>query len=251
MSDEMTPEGLDAILDGREPATDDEAREMLALAGALREAAPGAGPELRARVRALPQPQPVGRLRRLFGNGWRGRMLIVAPALSAVIAAVIAVGVIGRSPGDNKTVSGDRAASSAESVGTSTPSATPAAPKSATPSSAPFSATNAGDPAAPITLRIAPATLKARLAKVRDIVAAAGGTTDAVDQGGQPPSSVVSITVPIERSADVLRAIADLGINPNSSGLSPNPDSPVQGASRDARTPGTLTTLRLLLTEAQ
>jgi hypothetical protein len=249
MSDEMTPERLEAILDGREPATDDEARDMLALAGALREAAPGAGPDLRARVRALPQPQPVGRLRRLFDNGWRGRMLIAAPALSAVVAVVIAVGVIGRSPGDNTAVSGAPAASSAEATATSTLSTTPAAPKSATPQSAGFSAADDAHPVAPITLRIAPATLEARLAKVRDIVAAAGGTSAAVDQGGQPPSSVVSITVPVERSADVLKAISGLAIDPSASGLPPNLSSTAQGAVRDALTPGALATLRLLVTE--
>ncbi len=244
----MTPARLDAILDGREPPTDDEARDMLALAGALREAAPGAGTELRARVRALPERQP-GRLRRLRDSGWRGRMLIAAPALSAAVAVVIAVGMIGHSSGDPSTVAENHATSRAQTLGKTAPTTSTTPSLSAVPPSVEGAATDAGVPATPITLRIAPATLATRIVDIRGLVTAAGGTVELADQRAQPPSSVVSITLPAGRSADVLDAIAALGTGPRSEAWSPYLLSPSQtGAAADAL--GGLTTVRVLLTEA-
>lgn len=255
MSDEMTPERLDAILDGREPATDDEAREMLALAGALREAAPGAGPELRARVRALPQPQPVGRLRRLFSNGWRGRMLIAAPALSAVVAAVIAVGVIRSSSGQERTIAVAPAASPAETTRTAaittTPSTKSATPPAVTSPAIPDAAAATGADgrlSAPITLRVASGTLEARIADIRRLVVEAGGTIGLAQPQGAPPGTVVAITLPAGRGADVLGAIANLGSGPRSEGwsayLGVTPQRPGGAAAS-----GALTSVRVLVTE--
>ena len=262
MSDEMTPERLDAILDGREPATDDEAREMLALAGALREAAPGAGPDLRARVRALPQPQPVGRLRRLFSNGWRGRMLIAAPALSAVVAAVIAVGVIRSSSGNERTIAvaptASPAVTAAKAAITTTPSTTSATPSttSATPPAAispaiPDAAAATGADqrlGAPITLRVASGTLDARIADIRRLVIAAGGTIVLAQPQVAPPGTVVAITLPAQRGADVLKAIANLGSGPRSEGWSAYLGAaPAQAGGAAAS--GALTSVRVLVTE--
>jgi hypothetical protein len=255
MSDEMTPERLDAILDGRQPATDDEAREMLALAGALREAAPGAGPDLRARVRALPQPQPVGRLRRLFSSGWRGRMLIAAPALSAVAAAVIAVGVIRSSSGDERSIAVAPTASPAETARTaaittlpSTNSAPPPAVLSpAIPDAA--AATGAdGRLSAPITLRVASGTLEARIADIRRLVVEAGGTIGLEQPQVAPPGTVVAITLPVERGADVLKAVANLGSGPRSEGWSAYLGvTPPQA--KGAAASGAPTSVRVLVTE--
>ena len=255
MSDDMTPERLDAILDGRAPATDDEAREMLALAGALREAAPGAGPDLRARVRALPQPQPVGRLRRLFSNGWRGRMLIAAPALSAVVAAVIAVGVIRSSSGDERTIAVAPTASSAETAAkaaiTTTPSTTSATPPAAISPAIPDAAAATGADerlSAPITLRVASGTLDARIADIRRLVVEAGGTIGLAQPQVAPPSTVVAITLPAQRGADVLKAIADLGSGPRSEGWSAYLGAtPAQAGGAAAS--GALTSVRVLVTE--
>ena len=101
--DELTPERLDAILDGQEAASDDDARDMLALAATLREGSPGAPDELRGRGRALGRPSPAeGWLRRLLGTGRRGRILVAAPALGAALAAVIAIGVITNNPSTDR-----------------------------------------------------------------------------------------------------------------------------------------------------
>lgn len=242
--DEMTPERLDAILDGREPPADDTARDMLALAAALREAAPGAGADLRARVRALPQPQPVGRLRRLLKSGWRGRMLVAAPALSAVIAAVIAVGVINRSPGDEGTGADSSLATQAErqKAGPAVPATTPPTAGASTAAGVAADAL-----AAPIPLHVAPATLDARLADVRELVIDAGGTLGDPDRQTAPPGALVSITVPSERSAEVFAAIADLGIEPGVDAFRALVPSQPQGGAAGA--PGALTTVRVLLTE--
>ena len=255
MSDEMTPERLDAILDGREPATDDEARDMLALAGALREAAPGGGPDLRARVRALPQPQPVGRLRRLFNSGWRGRMLVAAPVLSAVVAAVIAVGVIGGSSGDEGTIAVTPAASPAEAAPRAalptTPSITSATPPADTSSAIPDAAVSAGAdgrPSAPITLRVTPDTLEARIADIRRLIVEAGGTVGLARPQVTPPSAIISITLPAERSADVLRAVANLGTGPRSKDWSAYLVTPPQAGGAAAAS-GARTSVRVLVTE--
>ena len=260
MSDEMTPERLDAILDGRDPANDDEARDMLALAGALREAAPGAGADLRSRVRALPQPQPSGRLRRLLNSGWRGRMLIAAPALSAIVA-VIAVGVIGGSSdtGPNvaestttaaTTVTTSEASQLKRSSGAASVFDGPTTPPSATTPSTPSSASTgapAQAPAPPITLHVPTATIDARIAEIRRLVTAAQGTVDQTDQSGPPPSMLLSISLPAERSAAVLKAIANLGTGPGSRALATYTEATRDGT--DAPAPEALTTLQVLVTE--
>lgn len=247
--DGLTPERLDAILDGRDPATDDEARDMLALAGALREAVPGATDDLRARVRALPQPAPGGRLRRLLNSGWRGRTLIAAPALTAVIAAVVAVGVLTRSESQDVAQSG--AAHESLTAAQRTSGTTPenaiagSAPATSLAPAAPKAATGAADATVtePIVIRVARSTLVASAARVRTLVGDAGGSVveEPAPPGQTTPVQLVSISVPSERSADVFAAIAalDTATAPAASRFA-GPAATSDGVSR----------VRILLTEA-
>lgn len=206
---EMTPERLDAILDGRDAATDDDARDMLALAGALREATPGAPDALRARLRTLRQPRP-GWFVRLRASGWRGRALVAAPALSAVAVAVIAFGVIGGSPqGQPAGADSSQAEQLSQSRGTSE-----SAPATGTRLDAAKAAPDAlsGALSAPVVVLVAPTTLTARLADVRSLVTAAGGTVaEEVPQPATPAGVVVVLTLPQARRDEVLRAIVALG----------------------------------------
>ena len=95
MPDDLTPERLDAILNGSEPPTSDAERDMLALAASLRDATPGAGDDLRDRVRAIAAPEPTGREARQRGPGWRTRLLLIAPAIVTATAAVVVIAVVG------------------------------------------------------------------------------------------------------------------------------------------------------------
>lgn len=242
MSDaEMTPERLDALLDGREAATDDAARDMLALAGALREASPGAPDTLRARMRTLPQPPP-GRLGRLRASGWRGGVLVAAPALSAVAAALIAFGVIGGSPegqpGGAERLSQSRTASEA---------ASPTGTQSFGAAEAPPNAVQGALPT-PMVVQVAPATLAARLADLRSLVTAAGGTiVEEVPQPTAPPGVMASLTLPEARRDEVLRAIVALGTGTAADATVPAPPAP---GGRDASgAAGAPTAVRVLLTE--
>ena len=225
--DELTPERLDAILDGREPAIDDEARDVLALAAALREAAPGAGAALRARVHALPQPEPRGRMRRLLARGWRGRLLVAAPALSAVIVAVVAIAVLGQSSDPERIALEQREA-------TTQPGNT--AGDAAPPASAPSTAAKAADTGAalataPLVVRVEEETLAARLADIRRLVEDAGGTVES-SPASPGPAALLAITVPGARSADLLDAIVSLGVAPQTDALPADADQRRSGAAR-------------------
>lgn len=218
--DELTPERLDAILDGREAPTDDEARDMLALAGALREGSPGASDELRTRVRALPQPAPAGRLRRLLGTGRRGRILVAAPALGAVLAAVIAVGVIANDPGGRTDVAG----------GSGTAELTSESPAAAATTSTPALAGAEGSQAdaatAPVTVQVPPSTLSAKEAELRRLVADAGGTVAPAEPDRRLSKSdevVLSVTVPGATRDALFAAIAGLGSDPARTGFASPP----------------------------
>ncbi len=236
----MTPERLDAILDGRAEPNDDQAREMLALAGALREAAPDAPEALRARVRTLSAQQPLpSRLRRLRDSGWRGRILVAAPALSAVIAVLVAVGVIGNSGGP----AGDAGGSQSARVSAVESATDPSAPSGTVTQLAPAADAQTGlQP--PAVVRVAPATLAARLTDVRRLVADAGGT---LVEATPPPGStgvLVSMTLPPERRDAVLQQILALGTN--------DPQAPPTPNAREgfrATSPVT-ETLEVLLTES-
>ncbi len=238
---EMTPERLDAILDGRAAPTDDEARDMLALAGALREAVPSAGEGLRERVRALSRPQPTERPRWLRASGWRGRILIGAPALSAVIAAVITVGVIARSPdgqsGGSDALQAERASQTTDETGPLRLAVPPTAAPTA-------SGQAAGTRVEPIVVQIPPATLDARVAEVRQLVAAAGGTIVEEPRQTAPPRLLASITLPGQRRAEVLQAIAALG-----NGARNEASDAVGSSAGDVAGDGDVINVRVLLTE--
>lgn len=227
--DELTPERLDAILDGREPATDDAARDVLALAAALREAAPGAGGALRARVHALPQPEPRGRVRRLLAGGWRGRLLVAAPALSAVIVAAVAIGVLGQSSGSDSArialEQRDATTQPANEAGDAVP------PVSAPNAAAKTADTRAALTTAPLVVRVAKDTLTARLADIRRLVQDAGGAVE-TSPASPGPAALLTITVPGARSADILRAIVNLGVAPETDALSADADQNRSGAAR-------------------
>lgn len=239
--DELTPERLDAILDGREAPTDDDARDMLALAAVLRDGAQGASDELRTRVRTLGQPQAPGRLHRLLGTGRRGRVLIAAPALGAVLAAVIAIGVVARDPGGRDDVAG-------ESVTVQRTAPSPAADATASapaPSGAQESlGAQAAAGAAPVTVLVPPTTLSTREAELRRVVADAGGTvtpTSGATKLSSPSEVVLSVTVPDAERDAVFAAIAALGSDATREAFA--------GALATPPTPTGTTTVQVRLTE--
>ena len=216
--DDPTPERLDAILDGREPATTDREREIVDLAAALREASPRAGGELRARVLALGAPRRTGRLGRLAAGGWRGRALIAAPALAAIATAVIAVGVLG---GDGPSDRGARSGTSLhvtsgpiESTGGAGPES-PGLPHSETP--VPGAGTTAPAASAPIAITVpVPAdAMGARVAEARRIISAAGGTILAETPVETPqPGVALAATLPVGPAADAIDKLAALASRP-------------------------------------
>jgi hypothetical protein len=85
--DELTPERLDRVMDG-EPAMSDDERAMLALAAQLRADVPPPSPELRRRIAALGD-QPARGTRRRRGGVWAS-----APALGAIVVALVGGGVV-------------------------------------------------------------------------------------------------------------------------------------------------------------
>ncbi len=114
MNPEITPERLDALLDGSASPETDVERDMLHLAAQMRDEAPRAGNALRERVQALgdqmPRPRPA---RRWWPASAPGRWRVVVPALSAVAAAIISVGVLTNGGNDNASQDASNAAGSA------------------------------------------------------------------------------------------------------------------------------------------
>jgi hypothetical protein len=211
-----TPERLDAILDARAPAVTGPEREMVDLAAALRDATPPAGPELRARVRAIAAPRPAGRLRRLTGS-WRGRALIAAPALAAVAVAVIATGVIGGNGTAGESARVD-ATTSVESQTQAPPTAATArgntqAPADAQARSAPGPAATGLPGGIPVrvTIRVPPADVTARAAEARRIVIAAGGAIQESTGGTGAGGVAITAAVPAAGAADALARLRALG----------------------------------------
>ena len=209
--DDLTPERLDAILNGSQAPTEDVDREMLALAAELRGATPGAGDELRERVRAIAAQAPELADAHRGKPGWRSRLLIAGPALATVVAAVVVIAVVG---GDSGTKQTDLA--STESAVTSTATragATDATAKSpsegvqAAPSATPRAALAAG----PVILQVDAGTLARRVADARRIVARAGGTVVATPQATAPPGTLLTITLPSARAAEVIAQLSELG----------------------------------------
>ena len=232
--DDLTPERLDAILDGREAAETDAERDMLALAASMKAAAPRANEGLRHRVRALPTPsRRPGRLRRLVRAGRRGRALVAAPALAAAIAAAIAVSVVydgsggsdGAGGGDaivsesrqdslqapRKSAQGGAQDSAAEAVTGALPAA---------PSRAPT----------PAVIAVPRGRLTTTLEKARVLVTGAGGR---LVQEPEPLGGVrLTITLPPDGRETVLAELARLG--DTAAGLGTGGDGPVVVVVREA-----------------
>ena len=254
---DLTPERLDAILDGEVPATDDDARDMLALAAQLRAAVPGADDTLRARVRTMPEAHPprVGTVRRLLRSGWRGRMVVAAPALSAVLAAVIAVGVLSNSPGDSSSSADDTARTGAtalqgESAASSAPPSKPTTPEAGYDTATePLAA--AGTRVLPtdaLTVEVPSTTLPDRVDDLRRLVTDAGGTVVLEVSPGIPSATVATLDLPTDRVATTLTAIATLGSVQQRGALpdrDPSDPAPVGGAAGPSRT-----TVQVVVVEA-
>ena len=194
--DDLTPERLDAILNGSQPPTEDADREMLALAAELRGAAPGAGDELRERVRAIAAQAPESAGARRGNPGWRTRLLLAAPALATVVAAIVVIAVVG---GDSGTKHTDLA-SNAPTV-TSTAARVRRdrfAREVAERGGAGRAVGNAPGAlsAGPVIVRVGAGTLARRVADARRIVARAGGTAVVTPQATARPGTLLTITLP-------------------------------------------------------
>lgn len=209
--DDLTPERLDAILNGSEPAESDAERDMLALAASLREGSPRAGDDLRERVRALGSPASVpSRHQRV--PGWRTRFLIAGPAVATVVAAVVVIAVVGRDDsGTNRTsLSTSQAASVPEASTAGVPPSTARAAAD-TRDAAPRSVAPQGATAGPVIVRVEPGTLPRHLAEARRIVSAAGGAVAVTRQTTGDPSALLEITLPPDRVSGVLAELMRLG----------------------------------------
>ena len=211
-TDDLTPERLDAILNGSEPATSDAERDMLALAASLRDGSPRAGDDLRDRVRAIGAPASAP-LTRQRGPGWRTRFLLAGPALATVVAAVVVIAVVGRDdPGTSRTsLTTTQPAFSGASATTATPLG---AARSAADAETVAPSSTAVQPAAtagPVIIRVEPGTLARRLADARRIVAAAGGTTVVTRQTTGDPGVLLAIKLPPDRVSGALAELTRLG----------------------------------------
>lgn len=225
MSNEITPERLDALLDGTVQAETDAERDVLALASRLKGAEPRAGAALRGRVRTI-AAEP-GRTRRL--QRFRGRWaLVAAPAVAAIAAGVIAVGVFS---GDDKNVATSDAtalegfetqtdaqgalglrsnAPADNAAGAAKSGATEAAPSIQAP---PVQDGPAGADAAIPMLRVTAGTRDARLADIRRIVSDAGGNVEATAVPGATAWDLV-ITLPVDAAPAALASIAAFADGP-------------------------------------
>jgi hypothetical protein len=137
VSDEITSERLDALLDGSATPETDSERDMLHLAARMRDGSPRASDALRRRVQALEGRTAVAsapRRPRWLPATSRGWMMLGAPALSALLIAVIGVGVLSTRDGSDDTAGGG-SESSLDSVarsGSATPAEGTSEPSTAT-----------------------------------------------------------------------------------------------------------------------
>lgn len=219
MSDhDMTPERLDGILDGSIEATDQADRDLLALAAALREAAPGAPESLREKVAALPATAPtISWWRRLMArrHGWA---LVGAPVAAGLVAVLIAGGVLFNTDqtGDTSGAAADTAlqatsGSSATEAGKSLSADTTSAAQESTPptSSNAFTDQRAGQ--GPPIVRVPQGSLQERLNDARRIVEDAGGEFVQTERAPDGPGVLVLVTVPVGRGPDVAQQLGALG----------------------------------------
>ncbi len=209
--DDLTPDRLDAILNGSQAPTEDADREMLALAAELRGTAPGAGDKLRERVRAIAAQAPESAGARRVGPGWRTRLLLAGPALATVVAAIVVIAVVGGGSGTKPTDlarSESTVTSTARRAGVADANAkSPSEAVRAAPSATPPAALTAG----PVILRVDAGTLARRVADARRIVARAGGTVVATPQATAQPGTLLTITLPPAHAAEAIAQLSALG----------------------------------------
>lgn len=209
--DDLTPERLDAILNGSQPPTEDADREMLALAAELRGSAPGADDELRERVRAIAAQAPERTGARRGNPGWRTRLLLTAPAVATVVAAIVVIAVVG---GDSGTTHTDLASNSPTVTSTAAGSGvadssakSPSEAVQAAPSATPPASLSAG----PVIVRVGAGTLARRVADAQRIVARAGGTAVVTPQATVRPGTLLTIKLPPARAAEATAELSALG----------------------------------------
>jgi hypothetical protein len=202
---DLTPERLDGILDGSQAPNEETDRDMLALAAELRDAAPGAGDELRERVRAIAAQAPAHADPHRGGVGWRSRLLLVGPALATVVAALVVIVVVDGNGGSNRDLARRESA------------LTSAAPAAGAPQAAAGSSSDSmrvAPPAlaaGPVIVQVDTGTLVARVDEARRIVTRAGGTVTETPQSTSPPGTLLTITLPAERAAGAAAKLAALG----------------------------------------
>ncbi len=196
--DDLTPERLDALIDGAEPANDDE-RDVLHLAAALRSGSPRPSDDLKRRVRALGEPPRAVPPRR------RLRWSVLTPALGALVAAVIATTVVlTRSPNDSTSAATEDAAvptlpaTSTGLTGGAAPGATFQSDASATASPR--------LPGAP-TWVVSRGSLDDVITRIDGLVSAANGSYAVTDEES---GKLVTITVDPQRRADLTRVVVAL-----------------------------------------
>jgi Domain of unknown function (DUF4349) len=198
--DEISPERLDALVDGTDSeslAPDDQPFATLMSELRASEEAPA---DLRRRVRDMVQPRETARARlarRLRATSWTQRAIAFAPACVLVVGTVFAVSAISQ----------DNEIQVAERLTQTTPSSATAAPQE--------EAKQAPLAQATLTVRVENSdAITAAGAKAREIAASLGGST--VEErysrtSGEPDTAVVTLTVPPERYADTRAALSRIG----------------------------------------
>lgn len=207
--DDLSPQRLDDLLDGRAGARSPDEEALVALVSELR-ASEGPSPDLRARVRAVVAPPSAGisRLTRwVRGTSWTHRALALAPACVLVVGTVFAVSSLTDGGG------GDR-------LGTPGAADERGAPQLAAPAgSAPPASTTTRDQAplaqAALSLRVADGEAIATAAgRARDIAAANGGRTVRERYSRtarQPGRGVITLEVPAARYEETRAALEGIG----------------------------------------
>jgi hypothetical protein len=215
--DDLSPERLDALIDGRAPGGDEE-EALAALVSELR-ATDGAPSDLRARVRSIVRPQEVSGVRRLLadlrGTSWTRRAMALAPACVLVVGAVFAVTSIARDGGSDLRSGAAPAATGGQAATRDRES--PGTPQTAVPVPPPPEAMLDQGAVAQgaLTIRVADrAAVSAAGLRAREIAAEMGGRAvrESYRQRAQGPSTAtVTLQVPPERYAGTRAALAAIG----------------------------------------
>lgn len=209
--DDLSPQRLDELLDGRAGARSADEEALVALVSELR-ASEGPSADLHARVRDVVAPPSVGRIsrltRRLRGTSWTQRALALAPACVLVLGTVFAVSSLTDDGGIRDRL---RATDAVEER---------AAPQLAAPvESAPPASGATRDQAplvqATLSLRVAGGDAIASAARqARDIAAANGGRAVReryVRSARRPGRAVITLEVPSTRYEETRTALEGIG----------------------------------------